>query len=312
MAGSCILICSWTVRVVNKNLKRASGRIRRELKVRTPPAMSRLLNKVAWAAAPKWSYALSAVERSHLWPERGRVMQRVLQEYFNGPTSLLEIGTWFGEGSTPIWLETLAPGSKLVLLDAWRPYLSKEDHDQGLPHYRAMDLLPFAAWHNVARRTFSYQESGGKINITTIRGDSAWCLPLLAPQSFDIVFVDGSHYYGDIRLDLVQALRLAKSDFSLICGDDLELTPTEELVALCRGKLAHDTIDTPHGPVHPGVLVAVDEVLGEVNQEDGFWWTFMSAGALDPNAHPRARPEGVRLTAVDESDTGQMGDQDVC
>lgn len=265
-----------------RGVERVRNRTKVLSRTYSPGAVTKALNSAAWAAAPRWAYMFSPVDQSQLWPSRAGAMRRVLRENFTSAVNFLEVGTWFGEGSTPLWLSALPSGSHLVLLDSWRPYVSSQDKREGLRHYLAMDLVPFAAWHNVARRVFTFERKSDRIDISVLRGDSRRALPLMAPDTFDVVFVDGSHYYTDVKHGVQEAVRVAKQDFALICGDDLELVATPELLALAQQAPDSDTIGTPQGSIHPGVMLAVHEVLGEVNVEAGFWWTFVVAGAVDP------------------------------
>jgi len=59
-------------------------------------------------------------------PSRKQSMADVVA-LFQQPILALEIGTWFGKGSTQIWIKSLPKGSSLVLMDSWRPYLSASD-----------------------------------------------------------------------------------------------------------------------------------------------------------------------------------------
>lgn len=47
-------------------------------------------------------------------------------------------------------------------------------------------------------------------------------LPQLGPASFDIIYLDGSHVFDDVTLDVSQAMQLVP-DGGIVCDDDLEL-----------------------------------------------------------------------------------------
>jgi predicted O-methyltransferase YrrM len=95
---------------------------------------------------------------------------------------------------------------------------------------------------------------------------------MLRDRSFDLIYVDGSHIYGDVKRDLEQASRLIRPG-GLICGDDLDQAPTADLLAIARQHLEDDTHVLPDGSaIHPGVMLAVTEAFGDVRSEGGFWW----------------------------------------
>lgn len=50
-----------------------------------------------------------------------------LIDNFDRPTNVLEIGTWYGLGSTIVFKDNLPRGSSLFLLDRWEAYASDAD-----------------------------------------------------------------------------------------------------------------------------------------------------------------------------------------
>jgi hypothetical protein len=95
-------------------------------------------------------------------------------------------------------------------------------------------------------------------------------LPRLRSESFDLVYIDGSHYYDAVSADIAQAKRLINPSFGIICGDDLELSPSPGLIAHARSRLDMD-FDTEFN-YHPGVLLAVSEAFESVVIDNGFWY----------------------------------------
>ena len=60
----------------------------------------------------------------------------------NQPIKGMEIGVWYGKGSTKIWLENCSANSEFWLVDTWRPFSSKEDMNEDDGHNHAvMDQL---------------------------------------------------------------------------------------------------------------------------------------------------------------------------
>lgn len=223
--------------------------------------------------------ALSPVKTTQIWDERREVMRGLVKEAFTGPVRAVEVGTWFGKGSTRVWFEALPTGSQLVLVDGWRPFLSSADTAKGSAAYRFMDMVPHSAIVSTLREIYRAEVARPDLEVLLLRAPSRSGLPLLQDGSFDFLYVDASHYYSDVLLDIRQAKRLAKPGYSIVCGDDLELLPTDAALAVAREHRESDVAYMADGTgFHPGVMLAVHEEFGEVNMAHGFWWVFLRNG----------------------------------
>jgi hypothetical protein len=221
-------------------------------------------------------------------------MKTLIQDAFSGPISALEIGVWYGIGSTNIWLDNLRPGSSLFLVDAWKPYSSAQDLADKEYSYKKMDDLStdayLSAFLNIKR--FESQDSKN-ISVHMTRGDSSKYLPTLKDESFDFIYIDGDHKYEKVKIDIQQAKRLVNKKYGIICGDDLEKLPTPELVKISQGHKDRDYLRGGH-EFHPGVLLAVAEELPVVNMINGFWWILCVNGEFVSDAPaPAARKAQV-------------------
>jgi hypothetical protein len=234
-----------------------------------------LINAIASAEAPRFLYWLAGVSVNQAWPQRRSAIMEVVKSSFCGPVRAVEIGAWFGEGSTRIWLESLPRGPELVIIDSWCPYLSDSDLRQGASGYRAMNDLSFPAIHHVLKSIRKYERRGGGVKISLIRSKASEILQDFRDNRFDFIFIDGSHHYDAVRQDIDRAKSLVRKDFSIICGDDLEQLPTPELVAFNRNHKGDDFVDG----FHPGVLLAVSEQFERVNMTDGFWRVYCVDGS---------------------------------
>ncbi|AXS40635.1 class I SAM-dependent methyltransferase [Breoghania sp. L-A4] len=261
---------------IGRRLKRAIRKFRSGI-------ANTLIDKMARMSAPGFVFRFSAVTRNQMSVERRRVMREIVKRYFDRSISMIEIGTWFGEGSTSVWVEQLPEGSSLMLVDSWRPYLTELDSREGVLGYQAMDDLSFAAFHNTALRVLDYERQRPDLEICVVRARSAHFLDNLG-EGFDFIYVDGSHYYDSVKADIVKAKRVANKTFSIICGDDYELHSNPELVALASRNKGKDWLGHEGGGFHPGVLLAISEEFGQVNMEDGFWWTFCRNGEFMADA----------------------------
>ena len=209
--------------------------------------------------------------------ERLQSLSDIVTKYFpiDKPLLVLEIGTWFGLGSSSLLSSVLPRNSQLVLLDKWKPYINQSDKSHKLYGYAHMDNLHEYALLSAS----SLADNVDSIGISILKSDSLSSSQFLAPGSFNLVYIDGSHYYSDVLNDLHLAKQLVCNDFAVICGDDLEIPiQSEEHIHICRKLTTIDYTSDSYGRYHPGVSLAVHEVFGEVNVKDGFWWIFLLNG----------------------------------
>jgi len=228
-----------------------------------PGLVGRLANSMC-AQTPGFLVALAGVRANQLWADRKQVMERVAREFLTKPSNVLEVGTWMGKGSTQVWIQLLPARSSLTVLDLWKQYVASNEQ---IGATARMDSMHHVAINSTLRSIYR-AESEGRLAISLIRADSKSFLPLLNDNSFDLIYLDGSHYYADVKADLQQAKRLIR-DGGLICGDDLDLAPTPELIELARTRTDQDFVLLDDGRAfHPGVMLATVEELKSVQCEN--------------------------------------------
>ena len=228
----------------------------------------KLANMIQSTKAPIFFSGLGGIHSNQLWFERRAALGRKAAEILKGPAKVLEIGTWFGKGSTQVWLSTLHPGSSMMLIDSWRAYFSKAVASGAA---RRMDSMHHVAINSTLNEVYKF-ESQRELEIQVVRAESKSFLPLLKDDLFDVIYIDGSHYYEDVKKDIQNAKRLIRKG-GLICGYDFDLLPTNELIELARKSLELDLLVLPDGTaIHPGVMLAVVEEFKDVRSENGFWW----------------------------------------
>jgi len=197
----------------------------------------------------------------------------------------MEIGVWYGKGSTQTWL-TLAPrDSEFILIDSWKPYASNRDLiDDTSFDYKEMDNLSTDAFMSAFLETkkIEMERSRDGLGVTLLRGDSARFLRYLQDGALDFIYIDGDHKYEKVKSDIKEAKRLISKEFGLICGDDLERLPSKELYELAKQHPERDFLRAPVA-FHPGVLAAIYEEFDRVNMVNGFWWIVMAGGKFDPD-----------------------------
>lgn len=185
---------------------------------------------------------------------------------------VLEVGSWVG-CSALTWayaIERFGGTGEVLCVDPWSNYLSGDDLVEP-GKYTDMELLLASG---VAFDLFKHNVSTGpaSVPIRHHRGASRDILRTLPASRFDIVYVDGSHYYDDVRADLIAARSLV-ADNGILCGDDLELQLSPALEPHARANMSRDFVASPQGPeYHPGVTLAIAEVLGPVSASAGTWF----------------------------------------
>ena len=222
-----------------------------------------------------------------------------------GRIEILEVGSWAG-ASAISWasaLKKLGLRGHVTCVDPWLPYFDLETESTSAGHYARMNQ---AAESGAIRRLFDHNvAAAGFCEIIVAKtGKSSEVLPGLASQSYDIVYLDGSHIFEDVLFDLREAKRLIRPG-GIICGDDLELqlqdhNPAEVEAAVTQGR---DFVSSGEKGTHyhPGITLAVAKELGEVSDWNGFWAVKFSEGkgtklTLDPE--DGEMPEHLATSAI--------------
>ncbi len=206
---------------------------------------------------------------------------KIGREHPARPVNILEIGSWAG-GSAVIWgtgVRQYSPrGGKVMCVDSWRAYFQQEEIKA--PRAYADMENAMASGEIVLLFNHNIKSSGLDSFVLSARGRSADVLPLLAPGSFDLVYVDGDHAYSAVKQDIENA-KLLVADGGILCGDDLEMEAGAVDEANARVNKERDFICDPRTGqwFHPGVTLAVSESIGGVASWDGFWAVQKSGGA---------------------------------
>lgn len=89
------------------------------------PIPTPIFNFLALRIPPK-KFLTFGVARNQLQPKRLSQLELLIRS-FSTNVRCLEIGTWFGQGSTQIFLKNLGSADSIFLIDAWQPYVSYKD-----------------------------------------------------------------------------------------------------------------------------------------------------------------------------------------
>tara|TARA_B100000795_G_scaffold240258_1_gene202344 strand:+ start:167 stop:1012 length:846 start_codon:yes stop_codon:yes gene_type:complete len=241
-----------------------------------------IIRKISSISAPLFLYNLLNIPVSLLGAPRKEIMTKVFEESFKDkskPLKFLEIGTWFGEGSTKLWLKFLPKNSQLYLVDTWGKYISDKDSNAS-SWMQMINKIGFQANRNVLKNIHEYEEQVNNVEIVLLRGRSYSVLSDFKKNLFDLVYVDGSHYYDAVNADILAAKNIVNTKFSVICGDDLDRGIDPDIIKLAKElKKVKENLDTNVvGGMHLGVALAVSENFTKVNEKNGFWWVYCIDG----------------------------------
>jgi predicted O-methyltransferase YrrM len=190
-----------------------------------------------------------------------------------GEVRVLEIGSWAGASAVTwaVGIQKLGKKGNITCVDLWQPYFDL-DVDSGL-HYQEMND---AVKENKIFNLFLHNiRSANVSNIIDYGiGRARDVLPKLPGEAFDIVYIDGSHVYENVLIDIQNAQKLVRNG-GIICGDDLELQLTEiadpEHGVRVAARKDFVYADANKVYYHPGVTEAVGAEFGEVSNWDGVW-----------------------------------------
>jgi predicted O-methyltransferase YrrM len=167
---------------------------------------------------------------------------------------MAEVGSWLGNGSTQVFLETLAPfaESSLLCVDTWRGTQNVRRHQEIVAEYDVLGT--FLA---------NVEAAGSPVRVKTLIADSLDAASLVADNAFDLLFIDADHSYDSVRKD-ISAWRNKVRPGGILCGHDCETRPTP---AIRDRLIAARDVDTIPGDglsfkdIHPGSILAVDEAF---------------------------------------------------
>lgn len=222
------------------------------------------------------------------------------------PVRVLEVGSWLGF-SALTWCHAVdrlsAKGGAVLCVDLWEPYFNDVDMTKGTGSYGNMDAMSkIGLSYDLFLHNMTFRAKG--VEWSHMRGRSADILPYLKPEQFDIIYLDGSHYYDDVKRDLQNVEGLVR-DGGFLCGDDLNVQLHELGGFTVRDKLDQDCYVDPATNVfyHPGVTLAVGERFGPVFEVAGLWGMRRNGSQFE-----RFQPEKLPITIPDHFTAEQRRD----
>lgn len=187
---------------------------------------------------------------SEMAPYDAHALRLLLGKFNRRDLRILEIGSWSGRGSTTIFADYAA---RIVCVDHWKG-------NENAVHQRlARETNPFEEFK---KNTQPFSEK-----IIAVHTHSKAVAGLFAPESFDLVFIDGDHRYEQTKNDINNTIHLVAKG-GVLCGHDCEGRPTPENIAILRSNMANDHCPSSFRDfkeMHPGVILAVDELVKGVS-----------------------------------------------
>ena len=215
---------------------------------------------------------------NQLWKDRQATFERVVSDYVSefkkshtSGIKIIEIGSWAGAGSTPLFRRLIKQNGHLVQIDKWgSDYVGAKTHVSNSAKLMSQNVLNAQILNSINNEELGFEVSS---RITTIRSTTNNLNSLLSfLPTFDIIYLDGSHIYEDIKEDINFALKAIKSK-GLLCGDDLEIGIDPAYLDQAREEIYKDLIIFEDGSAfHPGVYLALLESGLKINHDNGFWW----------------------------------------
>jgi hypothetical protein len=212
---------------------------------------------------------LSGVHTHQLWKEREQVLEDYLAKKISGKKlNILEVGSWFGLGSTKKFIKHMNSSSNLFLVDPWEKY-SRTDE---IPTTSKMNIFVNSAYNSV----YELVEKNKNKNIFIIKAQFEKLDDFLKEDYFDFIYIDGSHYYHSVMQDIKISKKIIKRG-GVICGDDLDLGINETLYKIAKDNIEKDLYIFDDGRAfHPGVYLAVydsftKEQKSRIYTKNGFW-----------------------------------------
>ncbi|MDP1682153.1 MAG: class I SAM-dependent methyltransferase [Burkholderiales bacterium] len=218
-------------------------------------------------------------------PIRQLYLSKLINSLKGQHIRLMEIGSWIGASALTFGfsMRQFDVSGGILCVDPWLPYFNEADIAQGADYYETMNEMGKS---DVAYKLFLHNVRFSPISIQHQRGVSAEILPKLESNSFDVIYIDGSHYYDDVAFDLKESDRILKIG-GILCGDDLELQVSDGIDF--NFAVANDSRDCLIDPnkktfYHPGVTLAVNDFFHQpVSAHEGFWlMKKVGEGAYEP------------------------------
>jgi len=187
-------------------------------------------------------------------PFDGHALRDIIRRVNRPGGRICEIGSWLGNGSTRTIIEEITTtGATLFCIDHWRGSSNVSRHIDLVEKYDVFGTFR----KNVAA-------TGAEALVKPMVMSSQEAADAIKDGFFDLVFIDGHHSYDETVRDI--GLWLPKvAPHGILCGHDCEGRASAFEYARLKKFRNDDTIEgnTDYPRIHPGVILAVEEIFGE-------------------------------------------------
>lgn len=212
-----------------------------------PTVLSRLLTSTRGSSSVSIAEALAGIHTNQLWAERRVGLRCSIDLCGKHPISAVEVGTWYALGSTPLLVENLPDGSSLTCIDNYSPTEGKEGSSA------RMKLFASRAQSHAQSQVTKFKSIRPSVKVSVVAKEAKHALAEFADSSLDFIYLDGSHFFSDLSTEIQIPLQKLRKG-GVLCGDDLEVAPTPDLLRECEPQREVDVIFLRSGQcVHPGV-----------------------------------------------------------
>jgi predicted O-methyltransferase YrrM len=186
-----------------------------------------------------------------------RAALRQLASRLDPGFTILEIGSWLGQGSTAVLIaEAKKKLGVVYCVDTWMGNPNVEKHQHIVRQYDVLGTF----LHNVAT-------AGGQQLVRTLVMPSAEAAGIVRDAAFDLVFIDADHSYASTLHDVRAWLPKVKPG-GILCGHDCEGRIADFGRERLQSGLDRDTIpgNQQFREVHAGVIMACHEIFEDRHQ----------------------------------------------
>ena len=149
------------------------------------------------APGPRLEDALEGVDGWLALGEARKLKQLVIAHPKQGPLTVVEIGSWKGRSTIALSLGLKERGPDSGTVYAIDPHTGSKEHREQLG-----EVDTFAEFEQ------NLELAGVRDRVEPIRAFSHEAVSRFAPGSIDVLFVDGSHEYEDVKRDIAEWMPL--------------------------------------------------------------------------------------------------------
>lgn len=171
--------------------------------------------------------------------------------------TILEIGSWLGQGSTRILIEEAKKKDGAVYcVDTWKGNANVQKHQNIVRDYDVLGTF-----------LTNVEAAGGSHLVKPLIMSSEDAARVMRDSAFDLVFIDADHSYAATLGD-IQAWRPRVKPGGILCGHDCEGRLTDFGRERLQSGLDRDTIpgNERFHEIHAGVILACHEAFEDKHQ----------------------------------------------